>query len=279
MKKSTQFAKAGEVERKWVLIDAEGATLGRLATTAAMILRGKNKPQYTPNADTGDFVVVINADKVVLTGVKADHKQYWRYSGYLGGLKLESFREAMEKHPERVVEHAIKGMLPKTTLGRKQGTKLKVYAGPEHPHTAQNPVKIDWRAYPMAENTVVYTGTGRRKEAVARVRLVPGTGKVVVNGREAIQYFGRQQLVDNALAPLRLTETAERFDVLANLDGGGINGQSGALRLGIARALLDAGEYREDLKKAGFLTRDARAVERKKYGLKKARKRPQFSKR
>ena len=142
MKKSTQFAKAGEVERKWVLIDAEGATLGRLA----MILRGKNKPQYTPNADTGDFVVVINADKVVLTGVKADHKQYWRYSGYLGGLKLESFREAMEKHPERVVEHAIKGMLPKTTLGRKQGTKLKVYAGPEHPHTAQNPVQIDWRA-------------------------------------------------------------------------------------------------------------------------------------
>ncbi len=146
MKKSTQFAKNGEVERKWVLIDAEGATLGRLATTAATILRGKNKPQYTPNADTGDFVVVINADKVVLTGAKAESKQYWRYSGYLGGLKLESFREAMEKHPERVVEHAVKGMLPKTTLGRKQGMKLKVYAGPEHPHAAQNPVQIDWRA-------------------------------------------------------------------------------------------------------------------------------------
>ncbi len=131
----------------------------------------------------------------------------------------------------------------------------------------------------MAENTVVYTGTGRRKEAVARVRLVPGTGKVVVNGREAIEYFGRQQLVDNAVAPLRLTETAERFDVLAKCDGGGITGQAGALRLGISRALLDAGEYREDLKKAGYLTRDPRAVERKKYGLKKARKRPQFSKR
>ncbi|WP_072373373.1 30S ribosomal protein S9 [Thermophilibacter mediterraneus] len=131
----------------------------------------------------------------------------------------------------------------------------------------------------MAENTVVYTGTGRRKEAVARVRLVPGTGKVVVNGREAAQYFGRQQLVDNAVAPLRVTETAERFDVLAKCDGGGITGQAGALRLGIARALLDAGEYREDLKKAGYLTRDPRAVERKKYGLKKARKRPQFSKR
>ena len=131
----------------------------------------------------------------------------------------------------------------------------------------------------MAENTVVYTGTGRRKEAVARVRLVPGTGKVLVNGREAINYFGRQQLVDNACAPLRVTETAERFDVLAKCDGGGITGQAGALRLGIARALLDAGEYRDDLKKAGYLTRDSRAVERKKYGLKKARKRPQFSKR
>ncbi|MEE1273685.1 MAG: 50S ribosomal protein L13, partial [Olegusella sp.] len=94
MKKSTQFAKTGEVERKWVLIDADGMTLGRLATQAAMILRGKNKPQYTPNADTGDFVIVINADKVVLTGNKANTKSYWRYSGYLGGLKTESFKEA-----------------------------------------------------------------------------------------------------------------------------------------------------------------------------------------
>ncbi|ERL11724.1 30S ribosomal protein S9 [Olegusella massiliensis] len=128
-------------------------------------------------------------------------------------------------------------------------------------------------------DTVVYTGTGRRKEATARVRLVPGTGKVVVNGRDALNYFGRQQLVDNALAPFRVTDTLDHFDVFANCDGGGINGQSGAIRLGIARALLSAGEYRADLKKAGFLTRDARAVERKKYGLKKARKRPQFSKR
>ena len=146
MKKSTRYAKAGEVERNWVLIDAEGATLGRLATKAAMILRGKNKPQYTPTADTGDFVVIVNADKVVLTGNKADQKRYWRYSGYLGGLKFESFREAMAKHPERVIEHAVKGMLPKTTLGRAQGMKLKVYAGPEHPHAAQNPTQIDWRA-------------------------------------------------------------------------------------------------------------------------------------
>lgn len=131
----------------------------------------------------------------------------------------------------------------------------------------------------MADNNAVYAGTGRRKEAVARVRLIPGTGKVTVNGREAALYFGRQQLVDNALAPLRVTETVDRFDVFANCDGGGINGQSGAIRLGIARALLEAGDYRADLKRAGFLTRDARAVERKKCGLKKARKRPQFSKR
>ena len=146
MKKSTRYAKAGEVERNWVLIDAEGATLGRLATKAAMILRGKNKPQYTPHSDTGDFVVIINADKAQLTGVKADSKRYWRYSGWRGGMKFESFKEAMEKHPERVIEHAGKGMLPKSSLGRKQFTKLKVYAGPEHPHAAQNPVQIDWRA-------------------------------------------------------------------------------------------------------------------------------------
>ena len=146
MNKSTHYAKKGEVQRNWVLIDADGATLGRLATKAAMILRGKNKPQYTPNTDTGDFVVVINADKVQLTGVKADHKEYWRYSGWLGGLKKESFKEAMEKHPERVVEHAIKGMLPRSSLGRQQATNLNVYAGPEHPHAAQNPVKIDLEA-------------------------------------------------------------------------------------------------------------------------------------
>ena len=146
MNKSTHYAKPGEVERKWVLIDADGATLGRLATKAARILRGKDKPQFTPHTDTGDFVIIINADKVKLTGNKAEHKSYWRYSGWLGGLKTESYKDAMARHPERVVEHAVKGMLPHNTLGRKQGMKLKVYAGPEHPHAAQNPVKIDLEA-------------------------------------------------------------------------------------------------------------------------------------
>ena len=125
----------------------------------------------------------------------------------------------------------------------------------------------------------VYYGTGRRKNAVARVRIVPGTGKVTVNGRDGAEYFGRQQLLDNAVAPFKVTDTEGEFDVIARCNGGGISGQSGALRHGISRALLQAGEYRAELKKAGFLTRDPRVVERKKYGLKKARKRPQFSKR
>ena len=128
-------------------------------------------------------------------------------------------------------------------------------------------------------NEALYYGTGRRKNAVARVRLVPGTGKVTVNGREAMDYFGRQALIDDFMAPFKVTDTEGHFDVIARLNGGGISGQAGALRHGIARALLEAGDYRQELKKAGFLTRDPRMVERKKYGLKKARKRPQFSKR
>ena len=128
-------------------------------------------------------------------------------------------------------------------------------------------------------NEALYYGTGRRKNAIARVRLVPGTGKVTVNGREAIDYFGRQALIDDFMAPFKVTDTEGHFDVIARLNGGGIAGQAGALRHGISRALLEAGDYRQELKKAGFLTRDPRMVERKKYGLKKARKRPQFSKR
>lgn len=125
----------------------------------------------------------------------------------------------------------------------------------------------------------VYIGTGRRKNAVARVRLVPGTGKVTINGRDALEYFGREALLEFALAPFKVTDTEGHFDVIARCNGGGIGGQSGALRHGISRALLEAGEYRAELKKTGFLTRDPRVVERKKYGLKKARRRPQFSKR
>ena len=131
----------------------------------------------------------------------------------------------------------------------------------------------------MANNEAVYIGTGRRKNAVARVRLVPGTGKVTINKRDGKEYFGSQALLDQALMPFKVTDTVEHFDVIAICNGGGVSGQAGALRHGISRALLSAGDYRAELKKAGYLTRDPRMVERKKYGLKKARKRPQFSKR
>lgn len=138
----TYYAKPQEVEREWLIIDAADQILGRVATKAAHILKGKHKPQYTPHVDTGDFVVVINADRIRLSGNKASSKEYYRHSGYPGGLKVESFEEAMEKHPERVMEHAVKGMLPKNTLGRAMGRKLKVYAGAEHPHMAQKPREI-----------------------------------------------------------------------------------------------------------------------------------------
>lgn len=138
----TYYAKPNEVEREWLLIDAEDQVLGRVASKAAQILKGKHKPQYTPHVDTGDFVVVINADKIRVTGVKATDKEYYRHSGYPGGLKCETFQEAMEKHPERVIEHAVKGMLPKNTLGRAMAKKLKVYAGSEHPHMVQQPREI-----------------------------------------------------------------------------------------------------------------------------------------
>lgn len=138
----TYYAKPNEVEREWLLIDAEDLVLGRVASKAAHILKGKHKPQYTPHVDTGDFVVIINADKIRVTGVKATDKEYYRHSGYPGGLKCETFQEAMEKHPTRVIEHAVKGMLPKNTLGRAMAKKLKVYAGPEHPHMAQQPREI-----------------------------------------------------------------------------------------------------------------------------------------
>lgn len=140
---STYFAKPGEVQREWLLVDAEGMILGRLASEVANILRGKHKPQYTPNVDTGDFVVVINAEKVQLSGTKAFKKSYFKHTGFPGGLKEQKFLEAMEKCPEKVIERAVKGMLPKGTLGRAQGMKLKVYRGSEHPHTAQAPRKIE----------------------------------------------------------------------------------------------------------------------------------------
>lgn len=139
----TYHAKPGEVEREWLLVDAEDMVLGRLASEVAQILKGKKKPQYTPHVDTGDFVVVVNAEKIKVTGAKVTDKVYSRHTGYAGGLKQETFDQVLAKHPERIIERAVKGMLPKNSLGRAMYRKLKVYAGPDHPHTAQQPRKIE----------------------------------------------------------------------------------------------------------------------------------------
>ena len=130
-------------ERNWLLVDAEGQTLGRLATQIADALRGKRKPTYTPHVDTGDFVVVVNAEKISVTGNKRADKKYYRHSGYPGGLKTRTLEEMLERRPEEVLRLAVKGMLPRNRLARKQLTKLKVYAGPEHPHQAQKPQKLE----------------------------------------------------------------------------------------------------------------------------------------
>lgn len=139
----TFSAKPHEVNRSWFLVDATNKTLGRLATEVARRLRGKHKPEYTPHVDTGDFIIITNAEKVVVTGKKFTDKMYHSHSGYPGGIKSVPFNHLQAKHPERILEIAIKGMLPKNSLGREMFRKLKVYAGNEHPHTAQQPVLLD----------------------------------------------------------------------------------------------------------------------------------------
>ncbi len=139
------MARPSSVERKWHLIDAEGQTLGRLATEIARLLRGKNKPQYTPHIDAGDFVVVVNAEKVVVTGKKAEQKVYRRHTGRPGSLRETSYEVMLERKPTEILRKAVRGMMPRTRLGRQQFKKLKIYAGPEHPHEAQNPQPYEVR--------------------------------------------------------------------------------------------------------------------------------------
>ena len=139
----TYSAKAGEVQQDWYLVDASDKVLGRLATEIAHRLRGKHKPEFTPHMDTGDNIVVINAEKIKVTGGKMEGKIYYRHSGYPGGLKSQTFRELMEKHPERALNNAVKGMIPRGPLGRAVLKKLRVYAGPEHPHAAQQLKQLD----------------------------------------------------------------------------------------------------------------------------------------
>jgi len=139
----TYSAKSSDVQRAWFVVDAEGKTLGRLASAIAATLRGKNKPTYTPHVDTGDFVIVLNADKVKVTGNKETQKMYYRHSSYPGGLKTTSLKDMRLRHPDRIIEAAVKGMLPHTTLGKQQLRKLKIYNGSEHPYGAQNPAALE----------------------------------------------------------------------------------------------------------------------------------------
>lgn len=140
----TISAREQDIKRDWYVVDAQGQTLGRLASRMAAILRGKNKPYYTPHVDCGDFVIVINADKIHVTGQKLTQKKYYRHSGYLGGLKEISLRDQLQKFPNRVLEAAVRGMLPKNRLGRRMFKKLKIYAGPSHPHQAQQPKSLEF---------------------------------------------------------------------------------------------------------------------------------------
>jgi large subunit ribosomal protein L13 len=139
----TYVATPSTRERNWLVVDANGQTLGRLATQIADALRGKTKPEYTPHVDTGDFVVVVNAEKIAVTGNKRADKKYYRHSGYPGGIKERSLNDMLERRPEEVIRHAVRGMLPRNRLARKQLTKLKVYAGPDHPHAAQKPTPME----------------------------------------------------------------------------------------------------------------------------------------
>ena len=135
----TYMANPDKIERKWYVVDADGCTLGRLASGVASVLRGKNKPQFTPHVDTGDYVIIVNADKIKVTGKKLEQKIYYNHSDYVGGMRETTLKEMLAKHPERVIEYAVKGMLPKGPLGRQMYTKLFIYAGPDHKHAAQKP--------------------------------------------------------------------------------------------------------------------------------------------
>ncbi len=141
--KKTYVTKPEDIQRKWYVVDARGQTLGRLASEVAKLVRGKHKPIYSPSMDVGDYVIVVNAEQVRVTGKKMDQKMYYRHSGYPGGLKEISLRRMLEEHPTRVIEHAVRGMLPKNRLGRKMIKKLKIYAGAEHPHEAQQPEPLE----------------------------------------------------------------------------------------------------------------------------------------
>ncbi|KAI4453695.1 ribosomal protein l13 [Holotrichia oblita] len=296
MIQKTYMANEGNIQREWVLVDAAGMPLGRLVAQVAMILRGKHKPTYTPHADAGDYVVVINSDKIVLTGKKMTDKIYWSHSGYIGGAKEVQAKEMLKNKSDFMIERAVKGMLPKNALGRQMFRKLKVYKEEiKTTAAAKAEVKTEAATHSQSEPSkdirikksgasIKMNGTnatGRRKKSIARVRIISGgSGKVIINDQPLDTYFvsGFLKLIVNQ--PLK-TANVSNIDVIVSVHGGGLTGQAGAIRHGIARALIkEDAQLKPELKKAGYLKRDPRMKERKKYGLKKARRAPpQFSKR
>jgi small subunit ribosomal protein S9 len=274
---TTLMPKEEEVERKWFLVDASDRVLGRLATQVATILRGKHKPQFSPHLDVGDHVVVINAEKIHLTGRKLTDKIYRWHSGYIGGLREVSAERMIKTHPERVIEWAVQGP-PGPRDGQKAEGLQRGGASPRRPearaarHARARPLRS-----PMAVVTRFY-GTGRRKTSVARVWLRAGNGRILVNRRPFEDYFPRETLRMVISQPLQLTNTLGQFDAIVNVGGGGPTGQAGAVRHGIALLQFDD-KLRQTLKRAGLLTRDPRMKERKKYGQPGARSKFQYSKR
>jgi large subunit ribosomal protein L13 len=154
MQQKTYVLKAAEIERQWYVVDAEGKTLGRLSSDVAHVLRGKHKPTFSPHMDTGDYVIIVNADKIEVTGKRAEQKMYYSHSMYPGGLRERSYKEVLKNHPRRILERAIRGMLPRNVLGDDVYRKLKVYAGPTHPHEAQKPRKLEEAMYPATRHAV-----------------------------------------------------------------------------------------------------------------------------
>ena len=273
----TYSAKAEDVQHDWLVVDAENLTLSRLATEIAHRLRGKHKPEYTPHMDMGDYVVVVNCEKIRVTGAKQTDKMYYHHTGFPGGIRSASFEQLIDKAPERVIQCAVKSMMPRALWAR-NAEKAKSVCGTFASACAQQPQPLTIEEVTMA--TAQYYGTGRRKTSTARVFLKTGSGNIMINGRPIDEYFGREVARMIVRQPLQLTENTDTFDANVTVAGGGSFGQAGAIRHGLTRALLEYDEsLRGTLRAAGYVTRDAREVERKKVGLRKARRRPQFSKR
>ena len=236
---STFMANKGNIVRKWYVLDAAGKPLGKTAAAAATLLRGKHKPDYTPHADCGDFVIIINAEKAVLTGKKLEQKYYRTHSGWVGGLKETKYRMLMQEKPELAMKLAVRGMMPRNIITKDSLTRLKVYPRPRaYPRRteARTVGRRIRRSETMYKSKKPYHyGTGRRKSSVARVRLFPnGTGAITINGRDIDDYFGLETLKLIVRQPLDTTDTLGKVDIVATVSGGGVTGQAGAIRHGIS---------------------------------------------